>query len=60
MDRAAALDELPESHAVALRLRAAGHDNKAIAIALGIDLQSVDAFVRLAESKLRLLLQRSS
>jgi hypothetical protein len=38
VDRTAALDELPESYAVALRLRDAGHDDTAIA--LGIELES--------------------
>ena len=57
MDRAAALDELPESYAVALRLRDAGHDETAIATALGIEPESVVPLLRLANKKLELLLQ---
>jgi DNA-directed RNA polymerase specialized sigma24 family protein len=58
VDRAAALDELPESHAVALRLRDAGHDSTAIATALGIEIASVEPLLWLAEAKLERLLQR--
>jgi DNA-directed RNA polymerase specialized sigma24 family protein len=57
VDRAAALDELPESYAVALRLRDAGHDDNAIAAALGIELESVEPLLRLANAKLELLLR---
>jgi DNA-directed RNA polymerase specialized sigma24 family protein len=57
VDRTAALDELPESYAVALRLRDAGHHDAAIAIALGIELESVEPLLRLANAKLELLLQ---
>jgi DNA-directed RNA polymerase specialized sigma24 family protein len=59
MDRAAALDELPESYAVALRLRDAGHDKNAIAAALGIELESVDPLLRLANAKLERLLREN-
>jgi DNA-directed RNA polymerase specialized sigma24 family protein len=52
MDRASALNELPEAHAVALRLRDAGHDDQAIATALGIELESVEPLLRLARAKL--------
>ena len=58
MDRAAALDELPETDAVALRLHAAGHPNTAIAAALGIDIESVELLLRLANTKLELLLEQ--
>jgi DNA-directed RNA polymerase specialized sigma24 family protein len=58
MDRAAALDELPETHAVALRLHAAGHPNTAIAAALGIDIESVEPLLRLANAKLKQLLKQ--
>jgi DNA-directed RNA polymerase specialized sigma24 family protein len=57
MDRAAALDELPESYAAALRLRDAGHDNIATATVLGIEIESVEFLLRLAEAKLNQLLQ---
>jgi DNA-directed RNA polymerase specialized sigma24 family protein len=59
MDRTAALDELPESYAVALRLHSAGHDNTAIATALGIELESVEPLLRLANAKLERLLEES-
>jgi hypothetical protein len=55
VDREAALDELPESYAVALRLSDAGHDNTAIA--LGIELESVEPLLRLANAKLERLLR---
>ena len=60
MNRTAAIDELPESYAVALRLRDAGHDNTAIATALGIELESVEPLLRLANTKLEQLLERAS
>jgi DNA-directed RNA polymerase specialized sigma24 family protein len=60
MNRTAALDELPESYAVALRLRDAGHGNTAIATALGIELESVEPLLRLANAKLERLLQGDS
>jgi DNA-directed RNA polymerase specialized sigma24 family protein len=56
MDRASALDELPEAHAVALRLRDAGHDDQAIATALGIDLEAVEPLLRVAVAKLSALM----
>jgi DNA-directed RNA polymerase specialized sigma24 family protein len=59
VDRTAALDELPESYAVALRLRDAGHDNTAIATALGTEPESVEPLLRLANAKLVLLLQEN-
>jgi DNA-directed RNA polymerase specialized sigma24 family protein len=59
MDLAAALDGLPESYAVALRLRNAGHDNTAVANALGIELESVEPLLRLANAKLERLLQEN-
>ncbi len=43
MDRDRALAELPVAHAVALRLRAAGADEGAIAAGLGIDAAGVPA-----------------
>jgi DNA-directed RNA polymerase specialized sigma24 family protein len=59
VDLKAALDELPESYAVALRLRDAGHDNTAIATALAIEIESVEPLLRLADAKLELLLQEN-
>ena len=52
MDRVRALAELPVAHAVALRLRAAGADDRAIAAALGIDPAGVPALLEVAEAKL--------
>lgn len=60
MDRTAALDELPEAHAVALRLRDAGHDNTMIATALGIEIESVGPLLRIAQAKLSRLFTEST
>jgi DNA-directed RNA polymerase specialized sigma24 family protein len=59
VDRTAALDELPESYAVALRLSDAGHDSTVVATALGIELESVEPMLRLANAKLERLLQEN-
>jgi DNA-directed RNA polymerase specialized sigma24 family protein len=59
VNREAALDELPESYAVALRLRDAGHDNNAIATGLGIEPESVEPLLRLANAKLELLMREN-
>jgi DNA-directed RNA polymerase specialized sigma24 family protein len=56
MDLAAALNELPEVHAEALRLQRAGTDAAGIAEALGIDVEAVAPLLRLAEAKLASLL----
>lgn len=58
MDRASALNELPEAHAVALRLHDAGHDDQAIATALGIELECVKPLLRLARAKLNDLMEQ--
>lgn len=55
MDREAALLELATAHAVALRLRAAGAEDAAVAQALGIPVTSVPGLVRIAEAKLAAL-----
>ncbi|MBV9315135.1 MAG: hypothetical protein JO100_15710 [Pseudonocardia sp.] len=57
MDREAALNELPEVHAIALRLRDGGYNNAAIAAALGIELEAVQPLFRVAEAKLARLLE---
>jgi DNA-directed RNA polymerase specialized sigma24 family protein len=57
MDRRAALAELPHAHAVALRLRAAGVEDRLIAVALGIAVEGVGPLVALAEAKLGRLLR---
>jgi DNA-directed RNA polymerase specialized sigma24 family protein len=56
MDLAAALNELPEVHAEALRLHRAGTDPAGIAEALGIDVEAVAPLLRVAEAKLASLL----
>jgi DNA-directed RNA polymerase specialized sigma24 family protein len=58
VDRDRALAELPVAYAVALRLRAAGADDQAIAAALGIDLAGVPALLEVAEAKLSAELAR--
>jgi DNA-directed RNA polymerase specialized sigma24 family protein len=56
MDLAAALNELPEVHAEALRLHRAGTDAAGIAEALHIDVEAVAPLLRVAEAKLASLL----
>jgi len=58
MDRDRALAELPLAYAVALRLRAAGADDRAIAAALGIDPVGVPSLLEVAEAKLSAELAR--
>jgi DNA-directed RNA polymerase specialized sigma24 family protein len=57
MDLAAALDELPEVHAAAIRMHRAGMDAAAIGAALHIDEKAVAPLLRVAEAKLAVLLQ---
>lgn len=52
MDRAAALAQLGDSFAVALRLRDRGHSDEEIAEILGIPFEAVASHVALAEAKL--------
>lgn len=52
MDRDAALAQLPESFAVALRLQDRGASDPEIAHIIGIDVDAVAAHLDLAESKL--------
>lgn len=56
MDLAAALDELPEVHAAAIRLHRAGTDAAGIAAELGIEPEAVAPLLRVAEAKLASLL----
>jgi len=51
-DEAALIAELPDASAVALRLRAAGHPDTTIAVALGIPVQAVPVTVGIARAKL--------
>ena len=59
MDLAAALNELPEVHAAALRLHRAGTDAAGIAEELGIEVETVAPLLRVAEAKLASLLAAS-
>jgi DNA-directed RNA polymerase specialized sigma24 family protein len=52
MDLESALGELPEAHAVALRLYRAGADTPRIASELGIDIDAVGPLLRVAQAKL--------
>jgi DNA-directed RNA polymerase specialized sigma24 family protein len=52
MDRTAALDELPEAYATALRLRDADLSDEVIAARLGIEVEGVGPLLRLAAAKL--------
>jgi DNA-directed RNA polymerase specialized sigma24 family protein len=56
MDLAAAMNELPEVHAAALRLHRAGTDVAGIAEELGIEVEAVAPLLRVAEAKLASLL----
>jgi DNA-directed RNA polymerase specialized sigma24 family protein len=56
MDLAAALNELPEVHAAALRLHRDGTDAAEIAEQLGIEVEAVAPLLRVAEAKLASLL----
>jgi len=52
VDRFSALGELPALHAVAIRLRDEGVDDRVIAAALAIAPKDVPVFLDLAEAKL--------
>lgn len=52
MDRSAAIWQLPDLHAVAIRLRDDGFDDHVIAVALGIDDHQVATLLQIASSKL--------
>lgn len=56
MDLAAAMNELPEVHAKALRLHRAGTDTPGIAAELHIEVQAVAPLLRVAKAKLASLL----
>jgi DNA-directed RNA polymerase specialized sigma24 family protein len=59
MDVEAAFSRLPETHAAALRLRARGFDDDAIAAALGLEPKAVEPLLLIAEAKLEALTGRS-
>jgi hypothetical protein len=54
--RSCAISQLPELHAVAIRLRDYGLGDEGIAVALGIDESQVPVMLRLADSKLASLM----
>jgi hypothetical protein len=56
--RARAIDRLPTSYAVALRLRDAGAADELIAAGLGIEAVSLPALLELAEAKLAAILRQ--
>jgi DNA-directed RNA polymerase specialized sigma24 family protein len=56
MDLAAAMNELPEVHAAALRMHRAGTDEAEIAEKLGIEVEAVAPLLRVAKAKLASLL----
>lgn len=56
MDRERALEQLPETHVSALRLRDRGFDDDAIARALSMAPDAVPAVLQLADEKLAALL----
>jgi hypothetical protein len=58
MDVEEAFGRLPETHATALRLRARGFDEDAIAAALALEPQAVGPLLRIAEAKLVALTAR--
>lgn len=57
MDIEAAFSCLPQTHAAALRLRARGFDDDAIAAALALERQAVAPLLRIAEAKLGALIE---
>ena len=56
MDRGTAIDRLPETYAIALRLREQGCDNEAIAARLSLPPEAVGPLLRLAAAKLQTIL----
>jgi DNA-directed RNA polymerase specialized sigma24 family protein len=60
MEREQAIDELPETYALALRLRGRGFDDEAIAAALSLTPEAVPSLLRIADAKLALLIGEGS
>jgi hypothetical protein len=56
VDREQALDQLPETHATALRLRSRGFDDDAIAATLAVAPEAVPQLLQVADAKLAALL----
>jgi hypothetical protein len=55
MDDEAAIDQLPKTHASAVRLRARGFDDDAIAKALGLEPGAVAPLLAIADAKVAAL-----
>lgn len=55
MNRERAIEQLPETHAAALRLRGRGFDDEAIAAALSLPPEGVPELLRIADQKLAAL-----
>jgi hypothetical protein len=60
VDRSSAVRQLPELHAVAIRLRDDGCDDRLIGVALGVDDHQVPMLLRIANSKLTNLMALDS
>jgi DNA-directed RNA polymerase specialized sigma24 family protein len=56
MDREQAIEQLPETHAAAIRLRARGFDDNAIAQALHVQVEAVPSLLEIADQKLAALI----
>jgi len=55
MNRERAIDQLPETHAAAIRLRGRGFDDPAIAAHLSVPPEAVPELLRIADEKLAAL-----
>ena len=60
MDREQALEQLPETHAAALRLHSRGLDDDAIAATLTLEPEAVALLLQVADAKLAALLAEPS
>ena len=58
MDRSRAIRQLPETHAVAIRLKDGGFSDGVIAVALGTEPEQVPPLLRIAATKLARLLAK--
>jgi hypothetical protein len=58
VDREQALEQLPQTHAAALRLRSRGLDDDAIAAALTLEPEAVALLLQIADAKLAALLAK--
>jgi DNA-directed RNA polymerase specialized sigma24 family protein len=60
VNRERAIEQLPETHAAALRLRGRGYDDDAIAAALSLPPEAVAELLRIADQKLAAVVAGSS